>query len=53
VQDAESYQAMIEKLQYVDTVEALRQGLEEAERGESKPANEVFAVLSAKYGVSR
>jgi PHD/YefM family antitoxin component YafN of YafNO toxin-antitoxin module len=53
VQDAESYQAMLEKLEQVETLEAIRQGLDEAERGESRPASEVFAELSAKYGISR
>ena len=53
IQDVESYQAMIEKLDYVEMLEAMRQGLEEAERGESRPAGEVFKELSAKYGVSR
>lgn len=53
VQDAESYQAMLDKLDYVETLEAIKQGLEEADRGESRPAREVFAELSAKYGLSR
>lgn len=52
IQDAESYQAMLEKLDYVETLEAIRQGLEEAERGESRPASVVFAELSAKHGIS-
>jgi PHD/YefM family antitoxin component YafN of YafNO toxin-antitoxin module len=53
VQDAESYQAMLTKLDYAERLEAIRQGFEEAERGESRPASEVLAELSAKYGVSR
>ena len=53
IQDAESYQAMLKKLDYIETLEAIRQGLEEAERGESRSASEVFKELSAKYGVSR
>ena len=53
VQDAESYQAMLDKLEQVETLEAIKQGLREAERGESRPASEVFAELSAKYGLSR
>ncbi len=52
VQDAESYQTMLEKLEQVETLEAIRQGLEEAERGESRPASDVFAELSAKPGLS-
>ncbi|MHB9035480.1 MAG: type II toxin-antitoxin system Phd/YefM family antitoxin [Armatimonadota bacterium] len=53
IQDAESYQTMIEKLNCVETLEAIKKGLEEAERGESRPASDVFAELSAKYGISR
>ena len=32
---------------------AVQEGLEQAERGESKPASEVFAELRAKYGMAR
>jgi PHD/YefM family antitoxin component YafN of YafNO toxin-antitoxin module len=53
IQDAESYQAMLEKLDYMETLEAIKQGLEEAERGESRSAREVFEELSAKHGLSR
>ena len=53
VQDAKSYQTMTEQLERVETLEAIRQGLEEAERGEGRPAREVFAELSAKHGISR
>jgi PHD/YefM family antitoxin component YafN of YafNO toxin-antitoxin module len=53
VQDAESYQRLLDRLDRIETLEAIRQGLEEAERGEGRPAREVFAELSAKYGVSR
>jgi PHD/YefM family antitoxin component YafN of YafNO toxin-antitoxin module len=52
VQEAESYQRMLERLERIDTLEAIRQGLEEAERGESRPAREVFAELVAKHGLS-
>lgn len=53
VQDAESFQAMRDKLDRVETLEAIRQGLEQAERGESRPAAEAFGELMAKHGVSR
>lgn len=53
VQDAESYQAMMEKLEYAETLQAIGKGLEQADRGESRPATEVFAKLSAKHGISR
>jgi predicted transcriptional regulator len=32
---------------------AVREGLEQAERGEGRPAEEVFAELRAKHGIPR
>ena len=32
---------------------AVQEGLEQAERGESRPAEEVFANLRSRYGLSR
>jgi len=53
VQDAESYQSMLERMDRAETLAAIKQGFEEAERGESRPASEVFSELSAKHGLSR
>jgi PHD/YefM family antitoxin component YafN of YafNO toxin-antitoxin module len=49
--DAESYQALVEKLARMETIEAIREGLASAERGELKPAEEVLAEIRAKYGL--
>jgi predicted transcriptional regulator len=35
----------------VETIAAIREGLAAAERGESKPAEQVFAEMKAKYGI--
>ena len=43
VQDTESYQAMLERLEQIDAVEGIRRGLGQMERGEGRPAEEVFA----------
>ena len=51
VQDAESYQAMLERLEQADAVEGIRRGLEQMERGEGRPADEVFADFRAKHGI--
>ena len=48
VQDAKSYQALLEQIEQLSTIAAIRQGIDEANRGETRPANEVFAELSAK-----
>jgi predicted transcriptional regulator len=38
--------------EFVDIRAAVTEGLEQAERGESRPAEQVFAELRAKYGIS-
>jgi prevent-host-death family protein len=43
VQDARAYQEMIERVERAETVAALRQGIEEFERGEGRPASEALA----------
>ena len=51
VQDAESYQAMLDRLEQVDTVEAIRRGLEQMERCEGRPAEELFAEFRERHGI--
>lgn len=50
VLDAEAYQDLLDRM---DTVEAVREGLEQAERGEGRSATEVFAEMRRKYGLHR
>jgi formate dehydrogenase maturation protein FdhE len=38
---------------FVQTRKAVLEALEQVERGESRPAQDVFAELRAKYGISR
>ncbi len=49
VLDPESYQEMQERLQRMETIAAIREGLAAAERGEMKPAEQVFEEMKAKY----
>ena len=49
--DAESYQELVDRLHHMETVAAIREGIASAERGEMKPAEQVFAEMKAKYGV--
>jgi PHD/YefM family antitoxin component YafN of YafNO toxin-antitoxin module len=49
VLDPESYQEMQERLQRMETIAAIREGLAAAERGETKPAEQVFEEMKAKY----
>ena len=39
--------------EYAEIRAAVGEGLEQAERGEGRPADEVFAELRAKHGISR
>ena len=53
VQDAESYQLMLERLEHVETIAAIRSGMAQAERGEGIPLSEAEARLRKKHGFSR
>ncbi|MFN0169731.1 MAG: type II toxin-antitoxin system Phd/YefM family antitoxin [Bryobacteraceae bacterium] len=52
VQDAESYQQILERLDRLDAVEAIRSGLKAAGEGRVKPAREALEELGAKLGIS-
>lgn len=50
VQDAQSYQDLLDRLHYLETVAAIREGVASADRGELKPAEQVLVEMKAKYG---
>ncbi len=52
VQDAESYQRLLEHLHHMETITAIQEGMASAERGELKSATQVLAEMRAKYGLS-
>lgn len=45
VQDARSYQRLLELAERLETIEAVREGLASMRRGEGSPADEVFNRL--------
>jgi hypothetical protein len=51
IQDAESYQDLLDRLHHMETLTAIQEGIASAERGELKPAEQVFAEMQAKYGL--
>jgi PHD/YefM family antitoxin component YafN of YafNO toxin-antitoxin module len=51
VQDAESYQLMLDRLERAETVEAIRKGIQAAAEGRTMPLNEAVAKLRAKHGL--
>ena len=52
VQDAKSYQEMLDRLRHMETIAAIREGIASAGRGELKPAEQVYAEMKAKYSLS-
>jgi len=53
VQDAESYQEMLDRLERAEAAAAIRRGMEQAERGEGIPLKEAEERLRKKHGFSR
>ena len=51
IQNAESYEALLDRLHYMETLAAIREGIGSAERGELKSAEQVFAEMQARYGL--
>lgn len=51
VQDAESYQRLLDIAAKADAREGIRQGLEDARRGRTRPVEEFFAEFKAKHGI--
>ena len=52
VQDAESYQQILDRLERFEAVEAIRLGIAAAEEGRVKPARQALAELQEKLGIS-
>lgn len=53
VQDSESYQKLLELVERLETITAIKVGLEQMDRGEAVPAREAFEELRRKHGISR
>jgi hypothetical protein len=51
IKDARAYQLLWELVDRVETIEAVREGLEQMERGEGRPAEEFFDEMRRKYPV--
>jgi prevent-host-death family protein len=53
VQDAEAYQRLLDIAARVDAEEGIRQGLEDAKKGKTRPAKEFFDEFEAEHGIRR
>jgi prevent-host-death family protein len=53
VLDAENYQAMLDQIEQVETVKAVRESMAAFERGEGRPARAALEELRAKHDIPR
>jgi prevent-host-death family protein len=53
VQDAESYQLILERLERAETLAAIQRGVEQFSRGEAISMNDAEKQLRTKHGFSR
>jgi PHD/YefM family antitoxin component YafN of YafNO toxin-antitoxin module len=51
VQDAKSYQKLLDTLDRAEAIEGIQRGLESMKQGKGRPAKEVFARLRKKYEI--
>lgn len=51
VQDAASYQGLLDRLEELETVAAIQVGLEEARAGKGRPAAKALEDLGRKFGL--
>ncbi|QEI40619.1 hypothetical protein BMF77_01189 [Dolichospermum sp. UHCC 0315A] len=49
VQDAESYQKLIDRLELLESVTKIRQSINEFKQGEGMPLNQAFAEFKENY----
>lgn len=53
VQDAESYQRLLDSAARADVYEAVRQGVDDIVHGRTRPARNVLSELRRRHGISR
>jgi len=53
VQDAEAYQRLLDIAAQADAREGIRQGLEQARKGKTRPVRDFFAEFESQRGIRR
>jgi len=53
VQDARSYQRLLDWVDQAEAIAGIRRGLQSVERGEGLPAEKAFAKLRRKYKIAK
>ena len=51
VQDAESYQQLLDRIELLESIAGIRKSIEEFEQGEGMPLKEAWKQLREKYGI--
>ena len=51
VQDAESYQQLLERIELLESIVGIRKSIEEFEEGQGMPLKEAWKQLQEKYGL--
>lgn len=51
VQDAKAYQKLLDRLEYIETVAALKEGIAEVDAGKAIPARKALQALQEKHGI--
>lgn len=53
VQDADSYQKLLEAFERLEAIAGIRQGLDEVRQGKTKVANKVFEAMRKKHKIAK
>jgi prevent-host-death family protein len=51
VQDAESYQELLDRIELLESISGIRKSIEEFDRGEGMPLKKAFQQLQEKHGL--
>jgi hypothetical protein len=52
ISDEDSFRQLLDLIDRIEAIDGIRTGLEEMQRGEGRPLDEVFAELRRKHGLS-
>jgi len=53
IQDATSYQKLLDTIEELETIIGIKQGLEDLAHGRTRPVNQFIEEMQKKHGISR
>jgi PHD/YefM family antitoxin component YafN of YafNO toxin-antitoxin module len=53
IQDATSYQKLLDTIEELETIIGIKQGLEDLAQGRTRPVNQFIEEMQKKHGISR